>query len=166
MDLKLAMQLEKQELKKIGTENEDNHANTSSSSPCWHYPQQRRAASFSTGHYHGCSPPLPIPDVKHCYNAKTYQESREGRHCDKTWNSKLSFESLETSIGHLKRHNQLQDRAGDELIDRMNRMTLFKLTSVASTAETVDEDDEDLNDSIKKNEDMYYYGDVFTMDDV
>ncbi|KAG1694290.1 hypothetical protein DVH05_021642 [Phytophthora capsici] len=165
MDLKQAVELEKQELKKMGlgppcivmeplpkmisSEEEEND---------WLYRQQRlvrRAASFTNGQPMPCSPPMAIPqhEAQRRYSADQLQQVQcQARLWDEFWHYKLSLESRE-SFETLKTTSRA--RANSE-----GRMSLLQYTSTSSTdAVKEDEDSEG-----PEEEHVQHYGDVFEMD--
>ncbi|ETK97103.1 hypothetical protein F441_00329 [Phytophthora nicotianae CJ01A1] len=175
MDLKQAVQLEKQELKKRGLlpppieteplpkmvapEDEDENASY------WLYSQQRlarRAASFTSGAYQPmpCSPPVPIPqhEAQRRYSAADMKQQSlstsqcEARLWDELWNYKLSFESRESLNISVKENTRASDLA-----------SLLKNRS-ESSADTVNEDEDIEGADSPEEEHVHRYGDVFEMD--
>ncbi|KAK1930721.1 hypothetical protein P3T76_013678 [Phytophthora citrophthora] len=186
MDLKQAVQLEKQELKKMGlvppsivmeplpkmTSSEEEEEQNSS---YWLYRQQRlvrRAASFTNGQPPmPCSPPVPIPQhqVQRRYSTGEHlthgdadklqhmnKAQCEARLWDEFWNYKLSFESRE-SFETLK--DTSRARANSE-----GRMCLLKYRSASSLTSTADTVNEDEDCEGPEEEHVQHYGDVFEMD--
>ncbi|KAF4044484.1 hypothetical protein GN244_ATG03193 [Phytophthora infestans] len=176
MDLKQAVQLEKQELQKRGllpprfvtdplpkmTTSEDEDDENSS---YWLFSQRRlarRAASFTTGAcpLMPCSPPMPIPqheaqrrhsaaDMKH----ESLSASQcEARLWDEFWNYKLSFESRESL--------NISAQASDHLDGRT-----AQLKNRSESSADTEIEDEDMNGP-EQEEHVHRYGDVFEMDDL
>ncbi|KAG3010749.1 hypothetical protein PC121_g16547 [Phytophthora cactorum] len=183
MDLKQAVQLEKQELKKRGLlpphiktetplpktaapEDEDDE-----NSSYWLYSQQRlarKAASFTSGAM-PCSPPVPIPqheaqrrysaveDVTHDERQSLSKSQCEARLWDEFWNYKLSFESRESF--------NISVKEGARASDHLDGRTSLLKNRSESSADTVNVDEEDLDESVEE-ERVHRYGDVFEMDDL
>ncbi|CAI5727199.1 unnamed protein product [Peronospora destructor] len=205
MDLQQAVQLEKQELKKMGISIEvdmaqltmvspekDNQSQNISTPPHWLDRQQRLATTRKYGGCPPCSPPVPIPqhhEAQRRYSAagslgETLTHSLDdeqlqsistsqckARVCDESCNYKLSFEYREPFEVSTCQANE-RSRNDDQRVDMTATMAaLFKYRSDLSTittAKSVNENDDDPENMVSSKEDehVFYYGDVFVMEDL
>uniref|UniRef100_H3GII3 Uncharacterized protein n=1 Tax=Phytophthora ramorum TaxID=164328 RepID=H3GII3_PHYRM len=189
MDLKQAVQLEKQELHKKGllppialdmplpkaANDEGDETQLCSSPPYWLYRQQRqvrRAASFTNGQRAGpppmpCSPPVPIPqhhETQRRYSAAAGLEEHMARELQQLSNSQCEARLWDEFWNYKLSFESRESFEASNVQVKEERGNNVKYRSESSAAETVIEDDEDGASSVGPEEDEH--GNVFEMDDL